>query len=176
MRALYAQKTNLIGITGTYVDYTEYSPRQYNAFYLSSMVSSGLTSAPQGITANPIALSDWFIPSHDEMAFIAMKTIGQTDFNLTESLLLNGQPLNGTYWTSTGTFNYNKPEGIYDGVTKPEPGSVAISMYFSGDGNGDLYEVKKEDRGISNKVRPIRIIRCDEQYPNNLKLWNLPKI
>jgi len=178
IRALYAQKTYVGGITEStgIVNPTTYTPLSYNAFYVTRMLSDGLTSDTQGITGNPSFLSGWFIPSHDELAFIASKTLETSSFDLNQTLLQKGQPLSGNYWTSTGTFDYNKSEGIYAGITKPAPGSVAVSMYFDSIGIANNYYVSKSARTDLNKVRPIRIIRCDGLYPNNNKLWNLPKI
>jgi hypothetical protein len=179
IRGLYAQKTNTRGITeGTNtIDPTKYQPRAYNAFYITRMLNDGITSDVQGNTANSTSLSGWFLPSHDELAFIASKTIDSSTFNLNTALLEKEvQPLSGTYWSSTGTFDYNKSEGIYSGVTMPNPGSVAISFYFDPLQISTNYTVNKENRTTLNKIRPIRIIRCDELYPNNDKLWKFPTI
>jgi len=147
-----------------------------NAFLATRLISDGLTAEVQGITANPSYVSSWFLPSHDEFGFIASKTINNFGFNINQSLANYGQPLNGTYWTSTGTFLYSNNEGIYDGINKPSPGSVAIAINI--DVNGDLtqYNVLKLPRKTTScKVRPIRIIRCNQDVPN-LKLWSIPKI
>jgi hypothetical protein len=178
MRALYAQKTNNLGITedSGIITPEEFMPLTYNAFYLTRMLNDGITSASQGITGNNVALSGWFLPSHDELAFIAANTVNTSDLKLNNVLLKSGQPMYGNYWTSTGAFDYNEDEGIYSGITKPAPGSVAISMYFDPTGSADNFYVNKSNRESLNKVRPIRVIRCDETYPENDKLWILPNI
>jgi hypothetical protein len=110
------------------------------------------------------------------MAFIAQNTINTSGYNLNKVLLLDGQPLNGTYWTSTGTFNYKQPEGIYQSLVKPNPGTVAIAMNIDLDADITKYKVYKADRKTKYKVRPVRMIRCDNKIPSELKLWNIPII
>lgn len=143
-----------------------------NAFSSVRLLSDGITSSIQGITANNSSLSGWYLPSHDEMAFIAANTINTFGYNLNKVLLLQGQPLNGTYWTSTGTFDYSKYEGIYENSIKPTAGSVAIAMNIDVDGNPNAYKVYKANRQTKYKVRPIRMIRCDNKIPSDYRLWN----
>lgn len=147
-----------------------------NAFDSVRLINDGITSASQGITGNSFALSGWYIPSHDELAFIAANTTSSFGFNVNQTLMLtpDGQPLNGVYWTSTGTFDYTKDEGIYNGSTKPKPGSVAVSMQF--DVNGTDYKVIKQSRQNKLKVRPIRMIRCDQKTPANRYLRFIPSV
>lgn len=147
-----------------------------NAFSCIRLLSDGITSTTQGITANNNSLSDWYLPSHDEMAFIAQNTINISGYNLNKVLLLEGQPLNGTYWTSTGSFNYKKQEGIYQSPTIPNPGTVAIAMNIDVNADASNYKVYKADRATKYKVRPIRMIRCDNKIPSELKLWNIPDV
>jgi len=139
-----------------------------------------------GLTANPEQLSDWYIPSHDELAFIAANTVtDETNFyggfNLNSSLLLNnGIPFFGWHWSSTGSFDETSTtEGIYSSG-KPKHGSVAWALYFDANGNSENYKVKKENRQTPCKVRPIRAIRCDGKYPNpaedSYKLWKTPNL
>jgi hypothetical protein len=170
IRAVSSLKTKALGITG-------FMPQTYDLFYMIQKLDSGLTSASQGITANPEYLSDWFVPSHDEMAFISSKTLNTSSFNINTALVQKGyQPIYGQYWTSTGTFDYASTQGVYSGVTSPAPGYLAISVEIPENGEIDYYNVYKSDRQQENKVRPIRIIRCDEEHPQASKIWNLPKI
>jgi hypothetical protein len=109
------------------------------------------------------------------LGFIAANTVNTSGFNINQILINEGQPLNGTYWTSTGTFNYKSNEGIYNGVDKPLPGSRAIAITIDINGNLNNYKVVKSNRTEEYKVRPIRTIRCDKLVPNT-KLWNITKI
>jgi hypothetical protein len=158
-----------------------YSPADFvgstatNAFIAVRFVLDGITSDSQGNTPNPNYVSQWYLPSHDELGFIASKTVSAFGFNINQILIGDGQPLNGTYWTSTGAFDYSKNEGIYDGSTKPNPGSVAIAMHIDINGNLENYKIYKSSRKEEYKVRPIRMIRCDQIIPNS-KLWNVVKI
>jgi hypothetical protein len=170
IRAVSALQATKVGITG-------YTPLNNNLFELVQKINSGLTSASQGITANPAYLSDWFIPSHDELAFIASKTLNYSQFNINMSLAEKGyQPIYGTYWSSTGTFNYSTYQGVYQGITAPASGDLAYSIEIPENGFIEYYNVFKSDRQQQNKVRPIRIIRCDKLYPASSKIWNLPRL
>lgn len=146
------------------------------AFDAVRLISDDVISSSQGITGNIGTLSGWYLPSHDEMAFIAAKTTNTFGYNVNQTLMLltTGQPINGTYWTSTGTFDYSKNEGIYYANTKPTPGSVAIAMNI--DVNGNNYTVYKSGRQDKHKVRPIRMIRCDGKVPSNKYLWFVPSV
>jgi hypothetical protein len=144
-----------------------------NAFIATRKISDGITSDTQGITANTGKLSNWYLPSHDELAFIAAST-KSIAYNINTHLLMhNGDPLNGIYWTSTGTFDYTKSEGVYNG-TKPTPGSVAVAMQI--DINSTDYKVFKSNRQEQYKVRPIRYVRCDSETPENRYLWLIPTV
>ena len=135
-----------------------------------------------GLTANPSSLSDWFIPSHDELAFLAANSITNSDYGINiNSYLLRagGIPLSGWHWSSTGSFNTTSNEGIYD-LGKPKHGSVAWAIYFDADGDSSKFLVKKENRSEELKVRPIRLMRCDGKTPpinsEQYKLWKTPKL
>jgi len=166
----YKQKTSLSGVYD-WKDFTGITTT--NAFLAARKIADGLTSDTQSNTPNTSAISGWYLPSHDEMAFIAAntKTLG---FNINTHLLLNDeQAINGTYWTSTGTFDYSSTEGVYNN-SKPTPGSKAIAMKI--DINQQDYKVYKENRQEKHKVRPIRMIRCDSQLPANRYLWLIPAV
>ena len=51
-----------------------------------------------------------------------------------------------------------------------------MSIEIPENGNIDYYNVYKADRQQMNKIRPIRILRCDETKPNSQKIWYLPKL
>jgi|TARA_R110002074_G_scaffold110497_1_gene237639 hypothetical protein len=143
-------------------------------------------------------VSDWFIPSHDELSFIAANCIDTSpyNFNLNSKLIAEGgTPFDGWYWSSTGAFDETKGftgggtgEGIVnsssglgiDGLTA-DPGSLAWAMKFNTNGNENLFRVAKKNRIYNkHKVRPIRLIRCDGMYSTggseNEKLWKIPKV
>lgn len=101
--------------------------------------------------------SSWFIPSINELSFIAH----QCKFNaLNDNLTsVGGTPLFGEYWSSTGTFHYagiTGGEGYSNGITTDNIGTYAWSVNFDND-----YSVRKDERLDQKKVRPIRLIRCD---------------
>jgi hypothetical protein len=72
--------------------------------------------------------------------FIAQNTINISGYNLNKVLLLEGQPLNGTYWTSTGSLIIQKQEGIYQSPTIPNPGTVAIAMNIDVNADASNYQ------------------------------------
>lgn len=169
----YIKNINLAGVfKATDFEYTV----GYNAFKAVRSIPDGLTSTTQGSTKNSGSLSGWYLPSHDEMAFIAASTANLQGFNINTHLMLvsGGQPLNGKYWSSTGTFNYENNEGIYEDSKKPNPGTVAIA--FNIDINGLEYKVYKAKRTQKYKVRPIRMLRCDAVIPANRYLWLVPSV
>lgn len=136
-----------------------------------------------GLTANPQQLTDWYIPSHDELAFIAANCTNTSPygFNLNSELLLNdGVPYNDWHWSSTGSFNTGVTgEGIYISG-KPKHGTVAWAIKFDVNGEQEKFAVKKESRDSKLKVRPIRAIRCDGLVPTSssdqYKLWKTPNL
>jgi hypothetical protein len=149
-----------------------------NAFRVTRLLSDGLTSDTQGATPNNVILSGWYLPSHDELAFIAANTTNAFGYNINQNLVVNGEPLNGTYWTSTGAFDFTKNEGIsnYTNNTFPPPGSVGIAMNIDVNGNVDNYKVYKASRQDLYKVRPVRMLRCDGLIPAETKLWYIPPV
>ena len=100
--------------------------------------------------------SSWFIPSINELSFIAHQCKYN---NLNDTIIsVGGTPMFGDYWSSTGTFNYTgiTGEGYSNGITTDNIGSSAWSVNFD-----NQYSVQKDDRLSSKKIRPIRLIRCD---------------
>jgi len=177
MRSLYAnnaytKRTSLDNI----FKWSDFDFSAINAFKITRSISDGITSSTQGITGNVGNISGWYLPSHDELGFIAASTSNLQGFNINTHLMLvaGGEGLNGTYWSSTGTFDYENGEGVYYEGIKPRPGSRAIA--FSMDINGNNYQVLKAKRTNTYKVRPIRMIRCDGKIPENRYLWLIPSI
>ena len=146
------------------------------------------TAGPVGSTGGNIPeVSSWYLPSHDEMAFIAANCVVKSpyDFNLNEHLLSHekGVPFDGWYWTSTGAFDETKGytadsgEGVVSGITaEPNPGSLAWAIDFDINGKRKNFLSGKKGRTTNKyQVRAIRIVRLDGQYSANNKLWKIPK-
>ena len=144
-------------------------------------------------------LSKWYIPSVDELSFIAHK-ISSEDLN-GKILAANGVPIgdsgigaDGWVWTSTGTFNeanqneYIQTKGIgYPATSNDAPqynvkhGTEAWAMKFNQTNISDI-KIGKKNRLDKYEVRPVRMIRCDGKYydinstdntlNNPAKYWN----
>jgi hypothetical protein len=175
----------IVDINNNFV-YTDFiTGENLTAIRATRLLDETITSTTQGITANNSALSNWYLPSHDELGFIAINCSSNSKYltNFNESLLLNGyQPLSGVYWTSNGTFNFKKNEGIFTGTTASpniNPGSKAWAFDLDITGNVSGFYGYKYDRTNKAKVRPIRMLRCDRYYPEinepDYILWKLPK-
>lgn len=187
IRLISADNADHLNLSSTYYKVGDFaSTIQYNSVYALKMFDNGSYTNSYGLTANPSALSDWFIPSQDELAFMAANcTTDGTNpyygFNLnTELLRNNGVPVYGWHWSSTGSFDItNSTEGIYISG-KPKQGTVAWSIYFDQDGDSTKFLVKKEARSKQLKVRPIRLMRCDGKVPSSAaeeyKLWKTPNL
>jgi hypothetical protein len=147
-------------------------------------VSSALTAARAlsiyNIEKAPttIKTSNWYIPSIDELAFLASKCLNTSDFNLNSRLLeLGYTPLYDWHWSSTGALNTDKNEGILtpSGVTF---GSEAWAIKFDADGIGENMLASRQNRTNEYYVRPIKLLRCDKRYANtgdgNFKVWYVP--
>jgi hypothetical protein len=161
-----------------------------SAFRATRLLDDNLSSATGAVGTNIPEVSPWYIPSQDEMSFIAAHCIKDSpyDINLNSELLTSGgAPIQGWHWTSTGAFDESKGrtgtgEGvIVSGGETADPGSLAWAMKFDIDGVQRNFRVGKKNRTRNTyKVRPIRMIRCDGQYATggqlNEKLWKLPKV
>ena len=174
------------GLTGSYV----------SAFRASRLFSDNLISATGATGPINNRVSSWYIPSHDEMAFIASNCVGEYQgFNLNAELLQeDGVPLSGWHWTSTGAFNEVKGTtlGVGEGIINPvgatgpagitaDPGTLAWAMKFDANGHEGNFKVGKKNRTHNKyKVRPIRLIRCDGKFADGedeyYKLWKLPNV
>jgi hypothetical protein len=174
------------GLTGSYI----------SAFRATRLFDDRLISATGATGSNSNNVSSWYIPSQDEMSFIASNCLGTYDgFDLNIKLLEEGgEPIHGWHWTSSGGFNETKGrtagagEGIINpvGATGPsgvtaDPGTVAWAMKFDQNGIVENFMVGKKDRTQNTyQVRPIRLIRCDGRFAdgsdNNYKLWKMPNV
>jgi hypothetical protein len=124
--------------------------------------------------------SSWFIPSHDEMAYILRSCLQIEDININSQLsILGHQRIEGKYWTSTGAFSLDEYEGVFGATGGLTHGSMAYSFSFDSIYSENNYSIK-EDRTNKYKVRPIKIIRCNGNYAvpgdQNYKLWRIPLI
>jgi hypothetical protein len=144
--------------------------------------------------------SNWYIPSMDELSYIAAK-IATEDLNGTIARL-GGVPLgdrrigaDGWIWSSTGTFNEGTTGEYTQIVTDaafPDVGSVTSPVSHGTEAwtvrvdttDLTLTKTKKANRLDKYEVRPVRMIRCDGQYYDiNLnnparywRLWAIPSI
>lgn len=127
---------------------------------------------------NPV-ISDWFIPSYDELAYISRNTLNiETSNNINIHLAQNnGTPMDSWYWSSTGTFTDDTNEYILNHPSGLSGGSSSWAIHFDSDGLPENYVTKKATR-IDNKynLRLIKMIRCDGSYidstnNNSRKYW-----
>lgn len=185
IRMISADNAYYIKSSSDYFTYSEFnSGDSWNSVYAVKLFDNNDYSNSFGLTGNPSQLSDWYIPSHDELAFLAANTITDSTnryygFDLNSKILENnGVPLYDWHWSSTGSFDETDSlEGIYVSG-KPKHGTVAWAMYFDANGDSTEYRIKKEKRSKQLKVRPIRMLRCDGNVPAELsdsyKLWKTP--
>jgi hypothetical protein len=176
-RMINAEYTHYYGITGSGIYDTSYTPRVSTEYITASRAVSHYNEKYPESTS---IVSDWFIPSHDELAFIANACVGEENLNL-KIIGAGGTPLDGWHWTSTGTFKDSSTEGILsypDGLTH---GSYAWAIKFNSDSVEENFLVAKKERTTNYyKVRPIKMIRCDgSTHSGNIdfdKYWRLLKI
>ena len=174
------------GLTSDYV----------SAFRAVRLFDDGLISITGATGSNPSNVSSWYLPSHDELSYIANNCVRNFDgFNLNSKLVEeDGAPLDGWHWTSTGAYDETKglTAGIGEGIINPvgatgplgvtaDPGSLAWAIKINQDGVPENFLVGKKNRNTNTyKVRPIRLVRCDGRYPqsddSNYKLWKLPNV
>lgn len=173
VRMLNSEYAYYYGKTGAY-----YTTSTYQIVENASEVTSARAMALYNKQKPEINdfVSDWFIPSHDELAFIANSSLNSNiEENINIRLLQNGgTPIDGWHWSSTGTFTEGTDEYVLnhpDGLTY---GTSAWAINFDSNGNQDLYTVKKADRTDNKyKVRPIKMIRCDGGYGTRVSSNNI---
>lgn len=142
--------------------------------------------------------SQWYIPSIDELSFIANKI---ANANLNGIIAGHGGvPIGdstvgaaGWVWSSTGTFDegitleyiqtVSTNAGTSAGYYPVKHGSKAWAMNFGDQTDVTNIKIKKESRLAKFEVRPVRLIRCDGQYydsttaPARLsRFWKMPSL
>ena len=144
-------------------------------------------------------ISNWYIPSMDELSFIADK-IASEDLN---GFIVNaggvpiGEPnlgANGWVWSSTGTFNEGNtgeywqttnPLGITLEGNQTFPVSHGTKAWATQIDTTNLtsVKIKKADRLDKNEVRPVRMMRCDGRYYDTnsnpskyYRFWKVPNL
>lgn len=185
IRMISADNAYYKKLSSKYFNYEDfYIDDNWNSVYALKLFDNDLYTNSFSLDQNPVQLSDWYLPSHDELAFIAANTITDSSnsyygFDLNSKLLENsGVPLYGWHWSSTGTFDEtDNLEGIYVS-DKPKHGSMAWALYFNQNGESSDYYATKKNRNEKLKIRPIRMIRCDGRVPDSnndsYKLWKTP--
>jgi hypothetical protein len=179
VRMINAEYSYYYGKTGDYYTTSSYQIVQ-NASVVTSARALALYNKQKPENNNFV--SDWFIPSHDELAFIAKASLSTNiEENINIKLLQNnGSPMDGWYWSSTGTFTEGTDEYILnhpDGLTY---GTSAWAIKFDSNGDSSQYKVAKAHRTNNTyKVRPIKMIRCDGAYAtrnsSNNVFWRMVK-
>jgi len=176
---------NTVRLVGSEYFYYNISSSQNGATLTNyTPVSSNITAARalsiynREYPSSSEGSSNWYIPSVDEMAFIASKCISTTDFNINSRLLEMGYtPLYDWYWTSTGALNVTNNEGVLtpSGITH---GSEAWAIKFDADGVVENMVTSRKSRSNEYYVRPVKLIRCDKKYAtatdDNFKIWYVP--
>jgi hypothetical protein len=164
---------------------------EMTSFRACRLLSDGLTSGGQ-TGDNPAEVSNWYLPSHDEMAFIAANCTSDDDyynFNLNVKLMEHeGVPMDGWHWTSTGAFDEYAGSTLGSGVSgegvvlsdgSVQSGSEAWAMHFNANGDiNDFFTYKANRLQNKYKVRPVRLVRCDGKYlaGDDDLLWRVPKV
>lgn len=186
---LFGFGTNL-GFTTNYGNWS--ISTQSSAEAISAVNFDYFTSRPDVVPS----LSDWYLPSIDELSFIA-NSIANNDLN-GRILQLLGIPIgdtrigaNGWVWSSTGTFNEGKTAEYQQTVSVNTPsnpnttthnpvahGTEAWAMQIN---LSNLAEpnVAKANRMTKYEVRPVRLIRCDRRYytaSDEIRYWRFWKI
>jgi hypothetical protein len=169
-----------------------------------SQQSSGEAISAYNITKMPTSsyfpkISNWYIPSMDELSFIAEK-VANADLN-GFIMRQGGYPIgdtrlgaDGWVWSSTGTFN-EANSGEYTQTTSKDPVPVEGDPTFPvahgteawatkiDINNLSAVKVKKADRLDKLEVRPVRMIRCDGLYYDTssnpskyYRFWKIPDL
>jgi len=178
-RMINAEYAYHAGLTGNNFTQTSYVPTE-SSDNMSCSRALSLFNRTYPVTNKYI--SDWYIPSYDELAFIATTCTKTSDININSKLLENsGTPMDGWYWSSTGSLNITENEMILNHPSGLTHGSLAWAINFNSDGEETLFTTAKANRTTNEyKVRPIKMIRCDKKYQldnsSNNKYWRLVKL
>ena len=189
-RMINAEFIHYAGLTATGVDDGSYAPRIDTEFVSAARAISLYNEA---LPETNEMISDWFIPSHDELAFLARLCVNYestpnfitsdtNNYNLNLLLLEKGHAaIEGWHWSSTGSFTDGSNEYILNHPQGLTHGTSSWAINFDVDGNSNSFVVAKKNR-TSNyyKIRPIKMIRCDGRYYSlsneNNKYWRLNTI
>lgn len=178
IRMINAEYAYYFGLTGDSFTAATYSPTQSNDIITSARALSLFNIANEETTEY---ISDWYIPSYDELAYIAKNCLNDANNNINAKLLQNGgTPLDGWYWSSTGSFNGTTNEYILNHPSGLTHGTVAWAIKFNSDGNSTEFKTKKAHRTENKyKVRAIKLIRCDKSFyaknSSNNKYWRITR-
>ena len=168
----------------------------------TSQQSCGEAISAYNLAKTPIhfpKISNWYIPSMDELSFIADK-IANDGLN-GHILVHGGYPIgepnlgaNGWVWSSTGTFNEGNtgeywqttnPLGIPVATSPTFPVSHGTKAWATQIDTTDLtsVKIKKADRLEQFEVRPVRMMRCDGRYYDTnsnpskyYRFWKVPNL
>jgi hypothetical protein len=176
IRMVNAEYAYYLGLTGENFTTSTYTPTQS-----SSQMTAGraISLFNKNYEENNDFISDWYLPSYDELAYLAKNCLMDAENNINSKLLQNGgTPLDGWHWSSTGTFNSQENEYILNHPSGLTHGTMAWAIQFDSDGNSEKFKTKKANRTENKyKVRPIKLIRCDKKYhannSSNNKYWRL---
>lgn len=151
---------------------TGYTGAAYNPLIPSTNITAARATSiynKEMKETNP-KISDWFIPSYDELAFISRACLNvglkqNINIKLAEN---NGTLMDSWYWSSTGTFTEGSDEYILNHPSGLSGGSSSWAIEFDSDGVPENFRTKKANR-INNEyqVRLIKMIRCDGSYFEN---------
>ena len=136
IRMVNAEYAYYFGLTGSNFTTSTYTP---STSEITSARALALFNKEYEETNDFI--SDWYIPSYDELAYLAKNCVNDTNNNINAKLLQNGgTPLDGWYWSSTGTFDGSSDEYILnhpDGLTH---GTMAWAIKFDSDGISEEFK------------------------------------
>ena len=149
-------------------------------------------------------VSPWYLPSIDELAFLAYQCVNN---NLQQNInSASGTPIGtngGWVWSSTGAFDggktgeylqrNNDPIGNTIDDLNPDNPLIATDRFTKAwaikfdpavSPNSSNFKVGKKNNSTETyEVRPVRMIRCDQQYYDNddpqgirNRVWNVPRL
>ena len=192
-------------------DYTQlygFNPQSgFTSFYNDTNWQGSSQSSAEAISAvnhdyfsstNIIpSLSDWYLPSADELAFI-LKNIQSVNSDIIfESGIPIGDPqigANGWVWSSTGTFNEANLNEYQQTVSTELPVNPDISTHNPVNHGTEAWamqvdlanfansKIAKQNRMNKYEVRPVRMVRCDRRFYEPAdeirywRFWKIPKL